>query len=403
MLSVVLKWVESRINYEELYGRPGNILSYGSTFLTTIGWLIPRRGSIFSFRQQLVISGAFVILCTVIAFSSCDNSKHDLCFNMMPPSSSNLTLMTLCSFVVAFFMGIVVQRWWSIRLHIQGVIGGSLNVMMLLMGILSMNIIYSEPDKVVTAQEEVDKIARTISGQLVLCLRLLFNKGRHNNRIHDLVQKGLISTEDEKFFVAPNDNPLYPLCEVVTLLQEARHNGYLGKDQYQSTTNLEQLVDLVSAIRQNASFIIVYITTQLPYPFIQIVSAVVYAFLAQLVFVCASYISTGIHQQRDHNDNNTFAGHGYLTVILYSFVLLGMLKLFQHLSNPLGSSAADFPGDAYQKDLESTLARIITNAYAEVSQRGPASRSDAEKRNCKNASNRYQGESTSENKEFEVV
>jgi len=277
--------------------------------------------------------------------------------------------MTLCSFVVAFFMNIIIQRWWSIRLHLQGVIGSSINLMMLLMPVLSVKIRYAQPDKAIEVREKAVKIADEVKGQLVLCLRLLFNRGRHSTNIHDLVEKGFITAEDEIFFSGPNANPLFPLCKIAIILQEAKHEGFLGDDQYHSTMNLKQLLDLDSVIRQNASFIVVYITTQLPYPFVQIVSAVVYAFMIQLLFVCSSYISTGIQQQRK-GVRTTHAGHGYLTIILYSFVLIGILKLFQYLSNPLGTSASDFPGDLWQTDLENTLNRIVNNALAKIPSAG---------------------------------
>ncbi len=75
-----------------------------------------------------------------------------------------------------------------------------------------------------------------------------------------------------------------------------------------------------------------YIDVQLPYPFIQIVTAVVYAFLIQLILVCSSFVSAGA-KSGDQADITT----GYVTIVLYTFVLLGLLRLFEVLSNPLGT------------------------------------------------------------------
>ncbi len=75
--------------------------------------------------------------------------------------------------------------------------------------------------------------------------------------------------------------------------------------------------------------------------------------MIQLVYVCSSFISLGLK-----NSDSSSLTTGYLTVLLYSFVLLGLLKLFHTLANPMGYDSADFPGDSYQAALEKTLLGI---------------------------------------------
>lgn len=86
--------------------------------------------------------------------------------------------------------------------------------------------------------------------------------------------------------------------------------------------------EVVGAIQKNAASVMLYINCQLPYPFIQIISAVVYMFLIQLFLVCSSFVSHGIS-----TGNKADIITGLLTIILYNFVLLGLLRLFD-VSSP---------------------------------------------------------------------
>jgi hypothetical protein len=61
-----------------------------------------------------------VLLVTVLAGGSCARlGKTRGCIALPAANTSYLTLMTLCSFVVAFFATTVLQRWWTLRSHLQ--------------------------------------------------------------------------------------------------------------------------------------------------------------------------------------------------------------------------------------------------------------------------------------------
>ena len=59
-----------------------------------------------------------------------------------------------------------------------------------------------------------------------------------------------------------------------------------------------------------------------------------------------------------------------MTLLLYSLVLLGLLKLFDVLSNPLGDDVADFPIKTYLVNFEKTLYNINSNAFFLLESRG---------------------------------
>ena len=101
------------------------------------------------------------------------------------------------------------------------------------------------------------------------------------------------------------------------------------------------------------------VNVQVAYPFVQLVSMVVFAFLAQLIVVCSSFISVGFADPTKKGDMII----GYLTVSLYSLVLLGLLRLFETLSNPLGDDTADFPVETYVKNFKRTIVSITANSF----------------------------------------
>ena len=56
---------------------------------------------------------------------------------------------------------------------------------------------------------------------------------------------------------------------------------------------------------------------------------------------------------------------GYITIILYSFVLFGLLRLYSVLSNPLTAShAANFPTEKYLQDFVRNLNKIRSQGFA---------------------------------------
>lgn len=101
------------------------------------------------------------------------------------------------------------------------------------------------------------------------------------------------------------------------------------------------------------------VNVQVAYPFVQLVSMVVFAFLAQLIVVCAAFVAVGFADPIKKGDMII----GYLTVSLYSLVLLGLLRLFETLSNPLGDDTADFPVETYVKNFKKTILSITSNSF----------------------------------------
>lgn len=200
---------------------------------------------------------------------------------------------------------------------------------------------------------------KRVVGLLVLSFRLIFNVAREEKNISDLVTRGVITKEEEGYFLTTNANTMGVTAIILSIIHELSLEGKV------SDSNLLILNNCIMSIRSNASNISMYLDVQLPYPFIQIVTAVAYAFLIQLIMVCSSYVSNGVA-----TGDRAFLVTGYLTIILYNFVLLGLLRLFEVLSNPMGHDAADFPGDTYMRNYEKNLNGILRNSLTVMENNG---------------------------------
>lgn len=98
--------------------------SFVYTFFSLSGWLIPRRGSVFTLLEMLILVGTVVLFCTILGLAGCPYKNRPGCIYFPSPSTGYLTLLTLCSFVVAFFANTVLNRWWTVRQSLQGGFGG---------------------------------------------------------------------------------------------------------------------------------------------------------------------------------------------------------------------------------------------------------------------------------------
>jgi hypothetical protein len=348
-------------------GSQGSILSYNNEYAITIGWLIPRRGSVFSLFESIVLLGVSVMICSLIGYGSCVNFPNaESCISLPDADTSYLTLTTLCSFTIAFFSSIVLDRWWSIRRHLSLLMGSGYDLVIMLAGILTCDV------KDATSAEEKKELRlmkhqlmQQIIGLLVLTLRILFNNARGDHDISDLVQRGLITQEEHDYFVSINATTVHSCAMLLNYIQEAARTGLLGQDHGVSEANMLSLQNCVLTIRSNASSVALYIDVQLPYPFIQIISAVTYLFVVQLILVCSAFIGQGLA-----TNNNADITTGVLTICLYNFVLFGLLRLFEVLANPLGDDAADFPGDTYMTKFESLLKLISKSTFAFIDNNG---------------------------------
>lgn len=202
-------------------------------------------------------------------------------------------------------------------------------------------------------------MAKKAGAYLVTFLRLILNSAREESSLQDLVDKKLLTEGEQEYFASLGGAAPHASVLLNILIQDAASNGLLGVNPECTQSNLICLQQDFQQLRGNALDALMYIDVQLPLPFVQMVCAVTYGLLVQLIYVCASFVSYGIS-----TGLSSWMVTGYLTIVLYSFVMMGLLKLFVVVANPLGYDAADYPADTYVKLLEGSLAKIRMSSMA---------------------------------------
>jgi Bestrophin, RFP-TM, chloride channel len=243
---------------------------------------------------------------------------------------------------------------------------------------------------------------RRFVGLLVLSYRLMTNMARSKNDIEDLYNRKIITKKEFEYFSSFKPGSVDACMVMVKLLHEvgkiflcarisyrsliyccqgswhviysmlysiyssrclvvvhtiftvpyyqASRKGFFEQRHGVSETNMASVTRCISQIRANVGDISQYVNVQLPFPFIQIVASTSYCFIVQLFFVASSFIAYGLS-----TNNSSYTVLGILTISMYNFVLLGMLKLFVVLCNPMGEDVNDFPLIFYENNLEKKL------------------------------------------------
>ena len=179
-----------RYEKDENFQPTGKVLSYNELYVMTLGWLIPPRGSIFTISQTLLLIGLFCSLATVLAVSACPlpQSNGDLipaipdgkyCLSLSFPMASNLTLITLCSFVIALFSNLMLNRWWLLRTNLQTVLSFCYDILSKITSCVVVKVRHASPENREVVLNEAEAFCYTIAGLLTLSLFKLFARARY--------------------------------------------------------------------------------------------------------------------------------------------------------------------------------------------------------------------------------
>lgn len=369
ILSFINKFVTGGIEYEKLKGKNGSITKFDSDFFVTFGWISAFfiKGSALTLSEFFIFIGGLVVIVSFLARIDCRNmTNFEYCIHLPSPSTTYFTLLTLCAFVVSFFANSVLSRWWAIRQDLGTFMGSGQSIMMNFMS--STNIVIRrqpiESQMRLTAKAKV--LSQKLSGYLILTYRLLINSARKTfKNLDDLAELEIITAEETELLHNLKGNQiLHALGLVLDVCHEAAEEGLLGRYPGPADSNLMILLNLTEAMRARTDAVLTSVNVQLPYSFVQIVTFVVYASLIQLIYVCSSFVAAGMDPSKAI-DQSTNLTTGYLTIILYSFVLLGMLRLYVILENPLGDDISDFPMqtyfNTYKNNIESCRAQVLAS------------------------------------------
>ena len=196
----------------------GNIIRYNELYITTFGWLVPSHGTIFNILQTIIAVGGCTIAVTVIAACSCpipletagdvvDNTTTSYCISLSNPSTTSLTLGTLCTFIIALFSTLILNRWWAIRTNLQNVMTSGHDILAKIMSVMSVKIRHTEREQQEQLLDEARSFVNTIVGLLILSLHMVFARSRKDSPFSAmvLVQQGILKKEQLDYVLSFND------------------------------------------------------------------------------------------------------------------------------------------------------------------------------------------------------
>jgi hypothetical protein len=235
----------------------------------TIGWMIPYRGSIFSASQEVVLTAVVLIVCTLLSIFSCnpENKSSKACVPFPIPSTSYLTLLTLCSFLLGFSLNIMLGRWWNVRMHLGDVTAGSGALVSLLTSALSSSLSSSSKKQETLALAKL--LTEDVISYLAIALALLINSGRYAKSLKGTEVQSEITTKQLEYF-DKNPSPADAYAIISRILQDACEMNLLGDPRHIGKTNLLILTERVYSIQGSSCAISVYLGTKLSYPFVQV-------------------------------------------------------------------------------------------------------------------------------------
>lgn len=355
------EWIHDAIKYERrANGTKGSILTYNETYATSFGCFLPRYGSIFNKKEMIIFVGGSWLITFLVGYYSCINhSDTNYCIALPDPNPRFLTITTLCAFVIAFFTNMIVQRWWTVRFYVGNVSAVSVEMMMTLASILSTEVArINDPKAKAENQKLAENLLKRMRGLLILSYKLMINIARGEKDFSDLVKRRVIIQKDYQYFTSFNAVPIDVCTLMHKIIQETARQGLFGQSLAVSEANMLNITNRIYGIRSNTSDTLLYITVQLPFPFVQIIATVVYLFLAQLFIVSSAFVGFGFKM-----NNSGYIMIGVISTGAYTFVLIGILRMFDVLCNPLGLHPADFPADTYIRNAENKLNDIIDSAF----------------------------------------
>lgn len=254
--------------------------------------------------------------------------------NSYTTAYSDLTLLTLTSFLLSVLANNVIGKWWSTRVMLQDAINNSADIMTRVCVSMSR----ATPD----ARRDVG--LASLKRRLRLAFRIMLISARTNVVLSAEEAHGIFSELE-----APGASGAPPLMTrgEADALHEHRHayvvlawalrdvqllveEGHVPACMYAA---LWSDIGNLRALYHNIPF---HVRVQLPYAAVSIIACVVHLTLLQLTFICASLIGAGIATPGLEYK----AMSGIISVTFVPLAFLGLLKLQALLSNPFGKYAA---------------------------------------------------------------
>eukprot|EP00741_Cyanophora_paradoxa_P020988 tig00021319_g20262.t1 len=326
--------------------REGKISHYDYDTLLTYGFLASGRGSALKKSQALSI----LVVCglaTICAYWTCRdataNPDHfdpwkmrtwkNVCFAVIDKDSA-LTISALVSFLLGLFVSLTFGRWWTMRSNIGVVSGRVVNISM-----LARSSLRSDDPRGLHARADLVRLANAM-------LSLVCTQAAQDDRCEGLVRSGVLRRDEWEFLEPLPSRYIMVAAWLIDVTQAAAEAKLFRPDAGPGT-----IIDNVLAARGAAADVFMHLSTQIPFPYVQMLVLLSRIHLLFVFGFSYSLISAGIAAQSAFK-----IAFGYVVLVANMLLYNGLLQIHGELSNPFGRGATAFPSQQYQ-DATSCVSR----------------------------------------------
>jgi len=325
-----------------------NIAKYDTALLFRAGFLHLFEGtsiSIGTVLRALILCGVatwagFYNCDNLVARSGGDEEKWRLCIPLS--NSEALLLSSLVAFLLGMFVQITFQRWWETRKLLQ-VVMGKANNLSLLIGTY-----------IIGSDEATDRARKTCVRYLNLAHASVYKQATGSDDIGDLLDRKMVTEEEWALLrhISTKHSVIY--MWVAELIRDCSRAGHLLFPD----TMLPVFQADVSALRTSVDDLMMYITCQIPYSYVHLLTLITKLHLLLIVLYSSTLIAVGFSKL---SLERMFMG--YLINFANQIIYDGILRFHSELVNPFGTDMQDYPRELYIANLESSTRSILGQAH----------------------------------------
>ncbi|XP_034109379.2 bestrophin-4 [Drosophila albomicans] len=295
-----------------------------SNFLRLLGrW----RGSIYKLVWMDLILFLILYILLTLSYRYLMNESARKTFEGIVVYCSVYSTLIPLSFVLGFFVTLVMGRWWAQYKSIPWPDSIALLVSSSIHG----------------ADDRARAMRRTIMRYVCLCQVIVFTMispsvKKRFPTYNQIIEAGLLQ-ENEKSIIAVLDIafPYYPkhwmpIVWAASLVNRARRENKI-RDDYA----VKSIIDELNSFRGWCGFLLYYDWVSVPLVYTQVVTLACYSF-----FLCAIMGHQWVDTEKSPSSQNVIFKYFPVLTILQFFFYMGWLKVAESLINPFGEDDDDF-------------------------------------------------------------
>uniref|UniRef100_A0ABM0LZF7 Bestrophin homolog n=1 Tax=Saccoglossus kowalevskii TaxID=10224 RepID=A0ABM0LZF7_SACKO len=281
------------------------------------------KGSVYKllWREALVFLFSYAIVSLVYRFALNETQKTS--FEAFCIYAEEFTSMTPISFVLGFYVSIIVQRWWDQFLSIPW----------------PDKLAYDIAANVHGTDEEARMLRRTMIryinlGALLTYCTVSKSVKKRFPSLDYVVTAGFMTEEEKRVYLEiPSDHPKHwlPCAWFINLVRKA-----VDDNRIKSAPAAKTIIDDLNQFHDNCDDLYGFDWVTIPLVYTQVVTIAVYTFFCACLFG-RQYLQLGPDIQR-YNVDYYFPAFTMLQFLFY----FGWLKVAENLMNPFGEDDDDF-------------------------------------------------------------